>query len=95
VLAISSSLAATFAGIALWGFHLALTQGLLAKLVAEHAAVELRATAFGLFHLASATALLAASVIAGALWDRHGPDATFAAGAVFALAAIILVLCRR
>jgi len=95
MLAIASGLIGTFAGIALWGLHLALTQGLLAKLVAEHAATALRATAFGLFHLASAAALLAASVIAGALWDRHGADATFAVGAVFALAAFALVVWRR
>ena len=61
-----------------------LTQGLLATLVADTAPAELRGTAYGMFNLVTGIALLAASVIAGALWDRVGPDWTFIAGASFA-----------
>ena len=73
-----------FAGTALWGLHMAFTQGLLAKLVADTASKELRGTAFGLFNLVSGVALLLASVIAGTLWTAFGAAATFLAGAVFA-----------
>ena len=84
VLALLPGLNAAFVGIALWGAHLALTQGLLSKIVAEHAPQALRGSAFGVFHLATGLALLCASVIAGLLWDQLGAPATFMAGAGFA-----------
>ena len=96
VLAAASSPWPMFAGAALWGVHMALTQGLLAKLVADTALAELRATAFGVFNLASGVALLLASTIAGALWSAIGPEVTFLAGAAFAaLAALGLLGARR
>jgi MFS family permease len=76
-----------FLGTAGWGLHMALTQGLLSKLVAGTASAELRGTAFGLFYLLTGAALLAASLIAGALWSAVGPTATFLAGAVFSTVA--------
>ena len=73
---------------------MALTQGLLAALVAATAPEDLRGTAFGVFNLASGIALLAASAIAGALWQAIGPAATFAAGAAFtAIAWAALFVC--
>jgi MFS family permease len=77
-------------GLILWGAHMALTQGLLAKLVADHAPAHLRGSAYGMFNLATGIALLFASVIAGLLWDRFGADATFFAGAGFATVALLL-----
>ena len=71
-------------GSALWGLHMALTQGLLSALVAESTPADLRGTAFGVFNLFNGGALLLASVIAGSLWTAIGPSATFAAGAIFA-----------
>jgi MFS family permease len=71
------------AGVALWGLHMGLTQGLLAALVAGTAPADLRGTAFGVFNLACGVALLAASVLAGWLWDAYGPRVTFCAGALF------------
>ena len=79
-------------GAGLWGTQLALTQGLLSKLIADTAPVDLRGTAFGIFNLVSGVALLAASVIAGYLWDAYGAAATFEAGAVFAGVAALGVL---
>lgn len=82
-----------WAGVVLWGLHMALTQGLLAAMVAATAPASLRGTAFGVFHLASGVALLAASVLAGLLWDRLGGASTFVAGAVIsALALAVLAL---
>jgi MFS family permease len=83
-LAFAPGIAGAFLGIALWGAHMALTQGLLAKLVAENAPEALCGSAFGLFNLATGLALLIASVIAGVVWDRFGPAATFLGGAGFA-----------
>ncbi len=83
------------AGVAFWGLHMAATQGLLAAMVADTAPAELRGTAFGLFNLASGVAMLAASVVAGLLWDRFGAALTFQAGAAFAAAALLLLALRR
>ena len=83
VLALAGNVAGVLIGAALWGLHMALTQGLLAALVAATAPADLRGTAFGLFNLASGVALLIASSLAGFLWQSIGPAATFIAGAVF------------
>jgi MFS family permease len=92
VLAFAPSALLVFAGAGLWGMHMALTQGLLSKLVADTAPRELLGTGFGIFHLVTACALLSASVIAGWLWSSVGAMATFLAGAVFATVAGIGLL---
>jgi MFS family permease len=89
VLAFAASPLTVFAGAALWGLHMAFTQGLLSKLVADTAPAELLGTGFGIFNLVSGGALLSASVIAGSLWSSLGASATFLAGAVFATVAAI------
>ena len=92
VLAKAIGAASVFAGAALWGLHMGLTQGLLAALVAASAPADLRGTAFGVFNLACGIALLIASGLAGWLWDAYGPGYTFYAGAAFASAAWIGLL---
>jgi MFS family permease len=84
-------------GVALWGLHMGMTQGLLAAMVAAAAPAELRGTAFGLFHLASGVAMLIASALAGWLWQVWGAPATFVAGVGFALAALaaLAAVARR
>ena len=84
VLAFASGLAGVAVGVALWGLHMALTQGLLAAEVAAAAPAPLRATAFGAFNLVTGVVLLAANALAGALWAAFGAGAAFAAGAGFA-----------
>lgn len=84
-----------WAGIALWGLHMAMTQGLLATMVADTAPPDLRGTAFGFFNLVSGVALLVASGLAGLLWDTCGAPVTFLAGAGFSAAALLLLLARR
>lgn len=83
------------AGVALWGLHLGLTQGLLATLIADASPAALRGSAFGLFNLASGLVLLAASVLAGGLWQTLGPAATFAAGALLTGLALLGLLLQR
>lgn len=79
-------------GIAVWGLHLGLTQGLLSTLVADSAPDHLRGTAFGIFNLANGIALLIASLVAGILWQMLGASTTFYTGAAFAGAALTLLL---
>jgi MFS family permease len=95
VLAAATSPLAVFAGAALWGIHMGFTQGLLSKLVADAAPGDLLGTAFGVFNLVSGTALLFASVIAGALWSGFGAPATFIAGAAFAAIAALGLAAHR
>jgi MFS family permease len=95
VLALATGVWQVMAGVVLWGIHMGLTQGLLAALVADTTPSRLRGTAFGVFNLASGVAMLIASFLAGWLWDRYGPQATFYAGAVFTTLALIGLLIRR
>lgn len=79
-------------GIALWGLHMGMTQGLLATMIADAAPAALRGTAFGFFNLMSGMALLLASALAGWLWDRYGAPATFVTGAALSGAALLVLL---
>jgi MFS family permease len=79
-------------GITLWGLHMGITQGLLARMVADTAPAELRGTAYGFFNLVSGMAMLVASALAGLLWDRFGASQTFIAGAVFSGLALMAIL---
>ncbi len=90
VLGYGTSVAAVFIGVALWGLHMGLTQGLLSALVADTAPADMRGTAFGVFSLLSGVVVLVASVLAGYLWDTQGSWATFLAGAVFTAVAMAL-----
>jgi predicted MFS family arabinose efflux permease len=83
VLANAGSAPVVWAGAALWGLHMGLTQGLLSALVAGTAPPDLRGTAFGVFNLVCGIALLVASALAGWLWQAFGPAFTFYAGAAF------------
>lgn len=91
VLAYGPDLVLVFVGVVLWGLHMAMTQGLLARMVADVSPSDLRGTAFGVFNLASGVAMLIASVVAGFLWDVAGARFTFIAGAVFAALALVLL----
>ena len=89
VLASSSHWTVVLVGVALWGVHMGMTQGLLATMVADTAPADLRGTAYGFFNLMSGIAMLFASGIAGLLWDQFGASLTFYAGAVFCVIALI------
>ncbi|MEE9250164.1 MAG: MFS transporter [Alphaproteobacteria bacterium] len=95
VLALAPGIASVLAGVALWGLHMGLTQGLFAALVADTSPPRLRGTAFGVFNLATGIVVLAASLLAGWLWDLYGPTAAFATGAGFASVALALMLVVR
>jgi len=90
VLAMGGGWTMVVGGVILWGIHLGLTQGLLAKMIADTAPADLRGTAFGLYNLVSGAALLVASVVAGVLWDQLGPAFTFWTGAGLAVLTMVL-----
>jgi len=94
LLAYSNHGIAVWAGIALWGLHMAMTQGLLATMVADVAPADLRGTAYGFFNLMSGIAMLLASALAGLLWDQWNATVTFGAGIVFSVLALGLLLAR-
>lgn len=89
VLAINGHWMSVVIGVAMWGIHMGMTQGLLASMVASAAPAELQGTAFGQFNLVSGLAMLVASLLAGLIWDRFDASMTFYTGAVFCLLAII------
>jgi MFS family permease len=89
VLASSEHWGVVLAGVALWGIHMGMTQGLLATMVADTAPADLRGTAYGFFNLVSGLAMLLASVLAGLLWDGLGASFTFYAGAAFCGVALL------
>jgi MFS family permease len=95
ILAVNGSVAVVMLGVALWGLHMGLTQGLLSAMVADTAPAELRGTAFGVFNLVGGIALLIASVVAGALWEIAGPEGTFLAGAAFTAVALLALPWAR
>ncbi len=90
MLGFGTTIGAVFAGVALWGLHMGLTQGLLSAMVADIAPTDMRGTAFGVFSLISGVVVLIASVLAGYLWDTQGSWATFMAGAAFTAVAMML-----
>jgi MFS family permease len=87
-LAYASGPAAMLFGVALWGLHMGLTQGLLAAMVADAAPADLRGTAFGVFNLVSGLALLVGNGAAGWIWANYGSTACFNVGALVALASL-------
>jgi MFS family permease len=89
VLAFDNHWAVVLAGVALWGVHMGITQGLLATMVADTAPADLRGTAYGFFNLMSGLAMLLASALAGLLWDQLGASFTFYAGAGFCVIALV------
>jgi MFS family permease len=95
VLAQAQGLASVVVGVALWGLHMGMTQGLMATMVAGAAPAHLRGTAFGFFSLVSGIAMLIASVLAGLLWDTLGAATTFYAGAAFSVLALAILMLRR
>jgi MFS family permease len=95
VLGLGSGLGMVFLGIALWGLHMGLTQGLLAAMVADAAPSALRGTAFGLYNLMTGLALLLGNGLAGLAWAAYGDHATFLGAAALSALATALGLMRR
>ena len=95
VLARDDHWATVLQGVALWGMHMGITQGLLARMVADVTPADMRGTAYGFFNLTSGLAMLFASVLAGLIWDRLGASYTFYAGASFCLIAAVALAWKH
>ena len=95
VLAIVPGTSGLWAGVALWGLHMGLSQSGLTAAVAENAPAELRATAFGVFHLVTGLFQLIGGALAGWIWTQQGSAYAFGAGAVWAALALIVLIARR
>jgi MFS family permease len=95
MLAFAPSLPWVIAGIAVWGVHMGLTEGLIAALTADYAPATLRGTAFGVVNLARGVMQLIASALAGGLWTLYGPEATFLSGAGLSVLTVIMALAMR
>lgn len=91
VLASTTGYAGLVIGVSLWGAHMALTQGIFARMIADSAPEQLRATSFGAFWFVTGIASLIASIGAGMLWDSHGSSATFLTGAGIAAVALAML----
>jgi MFS family permease len=89
LLAFAENIWWVFAGAALWGLHLGLTQGILSALIADATAPHLRGTAFGVFGLISGVSILLASLLAGCLWQQFGADSAFFSGALIATVSLV------
>lgn len=78
-------------GAILWGAHMAMTQGIFSRMIADSAPERLRATSFGAFWFVSGVGALMASLGAGWLWDREGASATFLTSAAIAAVALAML----
>ncbi len=79
---------------AAYGLVAGLTEGTERALVASSVPQDRRGRALGLYNLVSGFGLLAASVLAGELWDHVSPAAALGLGAALAAAAAVLLLAR-
>ena len=95
LLARADSVRMVLVGSVLWGLHMGFTQGILSAMIANATPPDLKGTAFGLFNLVNGIFMLLASVVAGWLWDVHGPEVTFFVGGTFSFLALILLVMRR
>lgn len=91
VLSRTTGFAGLVVGSVLWGAHMAMTQGIFARMIADSASEELRATSFGAFWFVSGLGSLFASLGAGWLWDREGASATFLTSAAVAAVALAML----
>lgn len=95
MLAGASDATVVLIGVALWGLHMGLTEGVFTAMIADAAPADLRGTAFGVFNLMRGLLLLFASIIAGIMWEASGPAATFITAAVLAAFSMLLLMASR
>ena len=95
ILAVAPNPVLLIIGALLWGLHMGFTEGVFAAMVANSAPKDLRGSAFGIFNMLRGLVLLAASVIAGLLWDQFGSQATFGFASALALVTILALWLSR
>jgi MFS family permease len=88
----TSSLTGILPFFAIYGISFAMFDGVQRAFVADFAPKDLRATAIGTFHTAIGLVALPGGYIAGMLWDKISPEATFIFGLALALTASLILL---
>lgn len=77
---------------AAYGFYIAMTDGVSKAFVVDLVPREKRGTAIGMYYTATGLLALAASVIAGLLWDFVGAYAPFLFGSAVAFVAAVMLM---
>ncbi|MDP2642981.1 MAG: MFS transporter [Candidatus Peregrinibacteria bacterium] len=77
---------------AVYGVFFAMVDGVQRAFVADVAPKHLKATALGLLQTAIALTALPGGLIAGLLWDKFGPNATFIYGGTLAIISFVMLL---
>ncbi len=96
VLALPVGLPGVLVGVALWGLHLGMTQGVFSGLIADTAPSGRRGTAFGVFHLVQGLGAATGGTLLGLLWERQGaPAALLVSSAVALIATPVLLKLRQ
>ena len=89
-LVFTSSIYSLLVFFVIYGLFYAMIDGVQRAFVVDLAPEDLKATALGTFHTAIGLVALPGGYIAGLLWDRIGPEATFIYGLTLAMASILL-----
>ena len=77
---------------AIYGFYIAMTDGVSKAYAVDLVPADKRGTAIGLYYTATGLMALIASIIAGLLWDYAGASAPFLFGSATALVAAVLLV---
>jgi len=80
---------------AIYGVSFAMFDGVQRAYVVDFAPEHLRGTALGTFHAAVGLVALPGGYIAGMLWDKLGPEATFVYGLALAVVSSVLLVKVR
>ncbi len=88
----ASSLASVLPFFVIYGIAFATFDGVQRAYVVDFAPPDLKGTALGTFHTAIGLVALPAGLIAGMLWDKVGPQATFVYGVALTIIALVILL---
>lgn len=94
-LALPLGLAGVIVGVALWGLHMGMTQGVMSSLIADTAPTERRGAAFGVFHLVQGLGAATGGSLLGLLWERQGAPVALALSSALAVLATPVILRLR
>ncbi len=88
----ASSLASVLLFFVIYGIAFATFDGVQRAYVVDFAPPDLKGTALGTFHTATGVVALPGGYIAGLLWDKIGPQATFIYGVALSIIALVILL---
>ncbi|TET55947.1 MAG: MFS transporter [Dehalococcoidia bacterium] len=88
----TTSLRSVLPFFAIYGMSFAMFDSVQRAYVVDFAPEHLRATALGTFHAAVGLVALPGGYVAGMLWDKMGPEATFVYGLALAVISSLLLL---